>query len=89
MRHALKRDFVDLEIFRALEAAGCKPVRGRDVDLFAISRTDLQGVLLEVKDPKRRNNLRPIQKALKELFGSRYVVVTSVSEALEACGIKA
>lgn len=87
-RWANQRDQNDLAIFRALKAAGCKPIRGRDADIFCISRTDMQGMLLEVKVPKKRNQLRPIQKELRDIFQSRYRVVTSVDEALEAVGVK-
>lgn len=88
MRHAAKRDSVEPEIFAALQKAGAKPTRGTDVDIYARSLTDLTGVLIEVKKPNARNNLRPIQKRLKELFQGRYCVVTSVSEALAAVGVK-
>ncbi len=86
MRFNKKRDHNDLEIFNALKDAHCSPVRGTDVDIFAISRTDSRGVLLEVKSGKGR--LRPIQKQLQAIFGDRYCVVRSVPEALAACGIR-
>lgn len=86
-RWANKRDVGDLEIFRALEQCGAKPVRGRDCDIYARSLTDLRGLLLEVKAPGKRKNLRPIQRELQELFQSRYIVVESVDEALAAVGV--
>lgn len=86
MRFNKKRDAVDLEIFRALQAAHCKPVRGNDCDIYAMSRADLKGLLLEVKS--KTGTLRPIQKSLQELFGARYFVVRTVSEALAACGVQ-
>jgi hypothetical protein len=85
MRHNKKRDANDLEIFKALKAAHCKPVRGTDCDIYAISRTDLKGVLIEVKTEKGR--LRPLQVELAALFQERYHVVRSVNEALRACGV--
>lgn len=82
-RWANQRDKNDLEIFRALQVAGCEPIRGRDADIFA--RHSLgHGMLLEVKQKKGR--LRPLQHQLAELFGSRYQVVRSVEDALRACG---
>jgi hypothetical protein len=86
MRFACKRDQNEFEIFAALKAAHCQPVRGTDCDLYAISRTDMRGVLLEVKTEKGR--LRPIQKQLQAIFGERYKVVRSVPEALAACGVQ-
>ncbi len=86
MRFNKKRDANDLEIFNALKDAHCSPVRGTDVDIFAISRTDQRGILLEVKSEK--GALRPIQKQLQAIFGERYKIVRSVSEALEACGVR-
>lgn len=88
VRFNLKRDLNDAEIYDALMEAYCHPIRGRDADLYA-RHVDGYGLLLEVKDPKRRNNLRPIQKALKELFRERYHVVCSSEEALKACGVRA
>jgi hypothetical protein len=87
MRFAKQRDACDLAIFKALQAAGRKPVRGNDVDIFCLG-IDSRGVLIECKVPGKRNRLRPIQVKLKELFGDRYQVVTNVDEALLACGIK-
>jgi hypothetical protein len=87
MRFNAQRDKNEMEIFRALQAAHCKPVRGRDVDIFAMSRTDMQGVLIEVKRPGKRKQLRPIQIELRALFGSRYVVCCTPDEALRACGV--
>jgi hypothetical protein len=80
------RDHNEQEIFDALEAAHCRPLRGKDVDLFAISRADMQGILLEIKT--KRGTLRPIQKSLQELFQDRYRVVRTIDEALAACGVK-
>lgn len=80
-----KHDANHLEIFRALQAAGAKPIHGRDVDIYAQSRTDLRGVLIEVKSAN--GTLRPIQKSLQELFGDRYVICRSVEDALRACGV--
>lgn len=84
MRHNKKRDFNDLEIYRALDDAYCAPVRGNDCDIYARHR-DGYGMLLEVKSAKGR--LRPIQTALQLLFGERYAVVRDVNQALTACGI--
>jgi hypothetical protein len=86
MRFNKKRDANDKSIFDALKAAHCNPVRGNDSDIYCISRTDLKGLLIEVKTEKGR--LRPIQKQLQAIFGERYRVVRSVAEALEACGIR-
>jgi hypothetical protein len=86
MRFNKKRDANDLEIFNALKAAHCNPVRGNDSDIYAISRADLKGLLIEVKTEKGK--LRPIQKQLQAIFGERYKIVRSVPEALEACGVK-
>jgi hypothetical protein len=85
VRFNKQRDANELEIFRALEAAHCSPLRGQDVDVYAISRADMRGVMLEIKT--KSGTLRPIQKSLQELFGPRYHIVRSVREALEACGV--
>lgn len=84
MRFNLKRDANDLEIFRALEAAGCNPVRGRDTDIYARHRKGF-GVLIEVKVPGGR--LRPLQKDLQGIFGAQYHVATTAEAALNACGV--
>lgn len=85
IRFNLKRDHGDLEIYRALQAAGREPIRGRDSDQYA-RHVDGYGLLLEVKSAKGR--LRPIQRELASLFGDRYRVVRSVAEALAACGVR-
>jgi hypothetical protein len=87
MRFNRKRDANDLEIFAALKAAHCKPVRGNDCDIYAMSRTDLKGVLIEVKSEK--GVLRPIQRELQAIFGERYKICRSVDDALKACGVNA
>lgn len=87
MRHARARDRTEMAIFNALMDAHASPLRGTDVDIYAVSRADMQGVLIEVKTPQTRNRLRPIQIELRKRFGSRYVVVTSVQEALQAVGV--
>jgi hypothetical protein len=79
------RDSNELLIFRALQDAHCSPLRGQDVDVYAISRADMRGVMLEIKT--KSGTLRPIQKSLQELFGDRYVICRSVEDALRACGV--
>jgi hypothetical protein len=79
----MKRDANDMEIFRALQLAGCEPERGRDADIYA-KHFDGRGMILEVKVKKGR--LRPLQIRLQALFGDRYHVVRSVTDALIACG---
>lgn len=85
MRHNRKRDLNDKAIFDALKAAHCQPLRGNDCDIYALSRADFKGLLLEVKSEK--GALREIQKQLQELFQERYHVVRSVTDALKACGV--
>jgi hypothetical protein len=85
VRFNKQRDANELEIFRALEAAHCSPIRGQDVDVYAISRADMRGVMLEIKT--KSGTLRPIQKSLQELFQDRYRVVRTIDEALAACGV--
>lgn len=77
------RDANDLEIFRALQAAGRNPIRGRDCDIYA-EHTQGHGVMLEVKTKNGR--LRKIQSQLAGCFKDRYYVVRNVSEALQAVG---
>lgn len=85
MRFNKQRDANELAIFRALQAAHCKPVRGNDCDIYCISRADLKGMLIEVKNGK--GQMRKIQTELREIFQDRYVVARSPAEALAACGV--
>lgn len=85
MRFNLKRDQNDLAVFRALQAAGRNPLRGRDADIYC-DHVDGFGLLLEVKRDSKAK-LRPIQEALQRLFRERYVRVESAEQALIACGV--
>lgn len=89
MRYASlgKRDANERPIFDALAAAGCKPVRGTDCDIFCISRTDLRGMLIEIKVPGQTRSLTKLQIGLREIFQDRYAVVDSVDSALAAVGV--
>jgi hypothetical protein len=78
-----QRDANHLEVYRALQVAGCNPVHGRDADIYA-SHIDGYGMLVEVKTKKGR--LEPLQEKLAEIFGNRYAVVRSAEEALRALG---
>jgi hypothetical protein len=86
VRFARKRDATEPAIYNALSAAHCDPQRGNDIDIYAVSRADMKVVYLEVKVPGRRESLRPIQAWFKA-NSTRYHVVTSVDEALKACGV--
>jgi hypothetical protein len=83
MRYAKRRDTNDLEIFRALEVAGCNPVRCTDFDIGA-QHVDGYGLMLEVKHGKGR--MRELQKKLQAIFKDRYRVVRSPEQALSECG---
>lgn len=80
-----KRDENEAAIFDALQYAGCSPIRGQDVDIYAKHRDGL-GVMLEVKAHKGR--LRPLQTTLAYLFPDSYYVVRTSYEALRACGVQ-
>lgn len=84
VRFNKKRDKQDLEIFRALQAAGRDPVRCTDFDIGA-AHVDGYGVMIEVKSDKGK--LRPIQVRLQEIFKDRYRVARSAEAALIACGL--
>ena len=83
MRYAKQRDANDAEIFKALQVAGCDPVRCTDFDIGAM-HSEGYGVILEVKTAKGR--LRPLQLRLQAIFKDRYIVVRDVESALRACG---
>lgn len=82
-RWANRRDANEPLIFSALQLAGCDPIRGRDVDIYA-THVDGHGVLLEIKVAKGK--LRPIQLELQRIFKDRYHVARTVEAALAACG---
>jgi hypothetical protein len=82
-RFAMRRDENEAEIFLALRVAGCDPMRGFDVDIFAC-HLDGYGVFLEVKSAKGK--LRDKQVWLADRFKDRYHVVRTVNQALIACG---
>lgn len=83
MRFNKRRDQNDLEIFRALEVAGCDPIRCTDFDIGA-AHVDGYGLMMECKVAKGR--MRPLQLRLQEIFKDRYKVVRSAEDALRACG---
>lgn len=83
-----KRDSNEGPIFDALQSAGCFPVRGTDVDIFCISRTDLKGLLIEIKTVGNKRRLTQLQRDLKEIFKDRYIVCDSVASALQAVGVR-
>lgn len=92
-----KRDAVEADIVKALKKVGCDVERGTDVDLFV--RTNVMSfnesmrhyepkrLLLEIKIPGQESNLTALQTRLKAIFGSQYVVVSSVDSALKAVGV--
>jgi hypothetical protein len=83
VRFNKKRDANDLEIFRALQVAGCNPVRCTDFDIGA-EHIDGHGLMLEIKTAKGK--LRPLQEKLRAIFKERYVVARTPEQALIACG---
>lgn len=82
-RWANRRDANEPGIFQALLAAGCEPVRLRDIDIVA-RHFDGHGVLLEVKVAKGK--LRDVQVMLRDRFPGRYFIVRTPEAALAACG---
>lgn len=93
-RRAARVDRNHAEIREALRRAGVAVVDTHDlgkgfVDLVAVHRHTGHAVLLEVKDgslsPSRRR-LTPDEEKIASLLP--VVVVTSVAEALRACGIE-
>lgn len=87
MRYASlgKRDANEKEIHDALVKAGCTVTRGTDCDLF-VRRNCGGPLLMEIKVPGQERALTQLQLRLREIFGEQYVVVSSVDEALRACG---
>lgn len=95
-----KRDSVEADIVAALRASGCVVERGQDVDLYVSCNVSIptqvwgcfqikpMAFLMEVKVPGKAKKLRPIQERLKAIFGAQYLVVSTPSEALAACGIE-
>ena len=97
MAYARKRDSSEKAIFDALVKAGCDVERGTDCDLYVRVPagyrylsiwTEAHAFMLECKTPgpnaKRR---QPIQLRLQAIFGDRYRVVSTASEALIAVGL--
>jgi hypothetical protein len=86
-----KRDAVEKEIVKALKKVGCDVERGTDVDLF-VKTPYIPFVpvclLMEIKIPGQESNLTQLQTRLKEIFGSQYVVVSSIESALQAVGVR-
>jgi hypothetical protein len=85
MRFKRRRDANEPEIFKALEWAGCDPMRLTDVDIAA-RHADGYGVLIEVKTAK--GAIRDIQVRLQNLFMDRYHICRTPEAALAACGIQ-
>lgn len=84
MRRAAKRDANEAEIIDALRAAGCHVIQADDIDLI-VGRAG-KNYLIEVKLPKKRDNLRPIQQRMKAEWCGQYCIVTTPAEALHAVG---
>lgn len=84
MRRAARRDGNESEIIEALQAVGCSVLQLDEIDLVVGWRG--RNFLLEVKMPKRRRKLRPIQERLSFDWRGQYSIVTSVDEALAAVG---
>ncbi len=101
IKYARKRDQSEASIVKALKDAGCDVERGTDCDLYVSTKEywatvpggirfllPSQAFLLECKTPGPNQKRRqPIQERLQTIFGTQYVVVKDVAEALRAVGI--
>jgi hypothetical protein len=90
-----KRDAVEADIVDALKKVGCDVERGTDCDLFVKPTMVMGGtlfsnprpMLMEIKIPGQESNLTKLQVRIKAIFGSQYVVVSSIDAALKAVGV--
>jgi hypothetical protein len=84
-RWANKRDANHADICRAFKVAGIDYIELFDFDVAA--RTlDGRGLLIEIKVPGRENGLTEKQINLRRIFGDRFVIASSIEQALAACG---